>query len=147
MALRNAVNDTAEVIAAHVYPVTLVEQAGKAALDDKVKAYTKDTMDLGQASTLANGILAEFGINIMDSVNGIAGKALTPVVRSKFEQSTEDGFFKKDNLNIQVEAPSSFSGGSYIGIIATYKIGITAPFVNKKITLQKKAYERLWSGA
>src|SRR5690554_6513253 len=78
MALRTAVNDTAEIIAAHVYPATLAENAGRAALDKKVKAYTRDHLDLDQAATLANGILSEFGINLMDHVNSIAGAALTP---------------------------------------------------------------------
>lgn len=147
MALRNAVNDTAEIVATHVYPAALAERAARSKLDDQVKAYTQGELDLNKASELVSGILDEFGINLMGHVNSIAGNALTPVVQSKFEQSTEDGFFKKDRLSVKVEAPSSFLSGQYIGIIGTYEIGITAPFVNKKITLQKKAYERLWSGA
>ncbi|MCJ7840232.1 pilus assembly protein [Lederbergia sp. NSJ-179] len=147
MALRTAVNDTTEMIATHVYPVTLLENTARSALDEKVKTYTKDTVNLDQVTDLASRLLSEFGINIMDHVNAVAGTALTPMVRSNFDKSMEDGFFDKDRLTVEVDAPSSFRPGAYIGVTATYEVGITAPFVNKKIKLRKKAYERLWSGA
>lgn len=148
MSLRNAVNDTAEVVATHVYPAALAEKEAKGLLDSTIKNYTKDMLALEQATKLAKLVLDEFNINLMDYFTSIAGSALTPVVQSKFEQSNEDALFNKEKLQVKVEPPSSLSGGdAYIGIIATYEVSITAPFVNKKITLQKKAYERLWSGA
>jgi TadE-like protein len=148
MALRNAVNDTAEVVAAHVYPAALLENGVNDALDSKIKAYTRSVVSLEDIKTLANSVLKELDISIMDYVNGLAGNVLTSPVQSKFEQSNKDALFNKEKLKVEVELPSSLSGGeAYVEIKASYEVSITAPFVNKKITLHKKAYERLWSGA
>lgn len=146
LALRNAVNNTAEILATHAYPAYLAEKAAKSKIDDTIKNYTQDQFDLEQATKLAKGVLEKFNINLMDYVSSISGAILTPVVKENFKESNKDQLFKDKSLEIKVEPPSTLEN-SYIGIIGTYRVSITAPFVNKKITLQKKAYERLWTGS
>jgi len=149
MALKKAASETAEVIAAHVYPAVLMKDSGETYIDSKIKNYTGDVLDLEQAKKIGNLVLSEFNIDITDILGSLAGSVLEKPAQNKFDASHHDGLAGKGKLKIEkVELPKSFGGGdAYIGIVVTYEMKIVAPFINKKIVLQKRAYERLWAGA
>lgn len=149
MALTKAANETAEVISAHVYPAVLMKEGGEAYIDDKIKNYTGDVLDLNKAKEIGNKALEHFGIDITSIISGLAASAIEPKMKDRFMEAQEDGLTAKGAPKVkEVEMPSSFGGGdAYLGITVTYEMKIIAPFVNKKITLQKRAYERLWAGA
>lgn len=78
---------------------------------------------------------------------------IAPLIRSAFKQAVlryaDVNVLKADRLTVaEVELPSfTEPNKKFIGITAQYTVKLPIPFVNKSITLRKKAYERIWTGA
>ncbi|MDF2719729.1 MAG: tadE [Paenibacillus sp.] len=78
---------------------------------------------------------------------------IDPLVRAAFKEAVmhyaDEKVLKKGSLTVsEVVLPSlAGSGNRFIGITAQYSVKLPIPFVNKTITLRKKAYERIWTGA
>jgi hypothetical protein len=78
---------------------------------------------------------------------------IDPLVRAAFKEAVmhyaDEEVLKKERLVVsEVILPGLASTGSrFVGITAQYSVKLPIPFINKTITLRKKAYERIWTGA
>lgn len=78
---------------------------------------------------------------------------IDPVVRSAFKEAVyhyaDEQVLRKERLTVtEVELPQFWgSEQREIGIVAEYSFRLPIPFINKTVTLRKKAYERIWVGA
>ncbi|SDZ18048.1 TadE-like protein [Evansella caseinilytica] len=149
MALKQAVSETTEVIATHVYPAALVADEAQGRLDKAIRNYTENELDLAQAKKLTNLVFDAAGVSIEDLVYSIAEEAVQKIVQNKFKESNVDAFFSADKIDVRVvDRPGGFTGDdAYLGISATYDLELRLPFLTRTITIEKKAYERLWTGA
>nr|WP_275671699.1 hypothetical protein [Paenibacillus ginsengarvi] len=88
-----------------------------------------------------------------DEVAQFFEERIAPLIRSAFKQAVlryaDANVLKADRLTVtEVELPSfTEPDKKFIGITAQYAVKLPIPFVNKSITLRKKAYERIWTGA
>ncbi|TMV50257.1 hypothetical protein FE783_11940 [Paenibacillus mesophilus] len=78
---------------------------------------------------------------------------IDPLVHAAFKEAVmhyaDETVLKKDNLSISEVVLPGLAGSDsrFIGITAQYAVKLPIPFVNKTVTLRKKAYERIWTGA
>jgi hypothetical protein len=77
-------------------------------------------------------------------LNPLLCQAFQPVLR----HYANPRLLLPDRLSVEyVKLPSLESGGNpYLEIVASYRLRLPVPFLNKTITLQKKSYERAWVG-
>lgn len=78
---------------------------------------------------------------------------IDPVVRSAFKEAVyhyaDEQVLRKERLTVtEVELPRFWGSEQRdIGIVAEYTFRLPIPFIDKTVTLRKKAYERIWVGA
>lgn len=148
MALKQAVSESTEIIATHAYPVVLAGNSAQAFADRWITNHTDEILDLDQASSLADSTLQVFGIDAGNIFSNAIEGEVEKIIRTKFSETTGgDGLFSNDTLEVEITEFPSLGSDSYIGIAATYEIPIQVPFVNRTITLEQRAYERLWTGS
>ncbi|MEN0642147.1 hypothetical protein MKY91_03075 [Alkalicoccobacillus gibsonii] len=150
MALKKAVNETAEIYATHAYPVAMVTGAIEKKTDELIKEYTGDATNLDEINEFLNFIFKETGISPTDMIYDAAEGPTGNLIIDSFNASHDDALFEADAMDVKITDRPSLSGSgenAYIGIEASYKLRIVAPFIDKEITLKHKGYERLWTGA
>ncbi len=149
MALKQAVSETTEVVATHAYPAALIEAEASGAIDRLIKNYTDEQFSITEAQQLLGFVFDTFNIDIHSYIDGLLAGPAEQMVKTKFEEANPDTFFSIDRINVEiVERPMSLTGSDpIVGLAATYELGIQAPFVNRTITLEQRAYERLWTGS
>ncbi|MFD2630918.1 TadE/TadG family type IV pilus assembly protein [Oceanobacillus kapialis] len=150
-ALNKSVSETAEVIATHAYPATILTEQAKTIANSKLAGISINEFNLSDVEKLAGTTFREqFDIDISGSnfLQQLGSDVLSPLVKKKFADNVDSFAFDNSNIQVDVELPGSINGSSasYIGITATYDMDLTVPFVDRTITLKKKAYERLWVG-
>ncbi|AXI09536.1 hypothetical protein CUC15_11650 [Oceanobacillus zhaokaii] len=150
IALNKSVTETAQIIANHAYPATILSEELESIAGQKLSGISIGEISLGDVENLVGTTLLEFlDVNISGSnyIQELGNSAITPIIQKKFTQNTNS---KMDgsNITVEVDLPSSLNGAadSYFGITATYDLDLTVPFVEKTITIKKQAYERLWVG-
>lgn len=150
MALKQSVSETTEVIATHAYPAALAEAEMRGALDSFIKNQTEEEFSLSEAEDLLGTAFEAFDIDLHGYLEQVAGDGpVRNMVVSKFEQANPDPFFSSDRIEVDIlESPSSLSSSNspLFGISATYDLGIQAPFIDRTITLEQRAFERMWVG-
>ncbi|MEF3301613.1 TadE/TadG family type IV pilus assembly protein [Paenibacillus sp. GYB003] len=88
-----------------------------------------------------------------DEADRFAEEHIAPLVKAAFKEAVmhyaDTGVLKEDRLSVhEVELPRlADSGKRFVGITAQYTVKLPIPFVNKSVTIRKKAYERIWTGA
>ncbi|WP_280772019.1 TadE/TadG family type IV pilus assembly protein [Salipaludibacillus daqingensis] len=148
MALKQAVSESTEIIATHAYPVVLAGQSAQSYADRWIRNHTEEELDLDQASSFADHILQEFGVDAGAILTNAVEGEVEKIMKAKFSETTGgDGLFSNDTLEVEITEFPSLASDSYIGVAATYEIPIQVPFVNQTITLEQRAYERLWTGS
>ncbi|KMK78251.1 TadE/TadG family type IV pilus assembly protein [Alkalihalobacillus pseudalcaliphilus] len=150
MALKQAVSETTQIVATHAYPFALLAEGGTNAADKWIKNTTEDEVSLDKISELVGEIFEAFDIDIHGILSGVASTAANPFVKNNFERANSDGRFEKDGVTVTDVDVSNLSFPEfkgYIGITATYEVPIVAPFVNRTITLEQSAYEKVWTGS
>jgi hypothetical protein len=88
---------------------------------------------------------AEYDNLIESQIKPRVNAAFTPIVYAY----SDSAFIDRDNLKVtSVILPDLFSGGeTYFGVEAQLAFKLKLPFINRTLTLKKKAYERAWLGA
>ncbi|MCM2677124.1 TadE/TadG family type IV pilus assembly protein [Alkalicoccobacillus plakortidis] len=149
MALKQAVSETTEIFATSAYPIAVASGAAETKANSKIEEYTNNKVQLGDVKTLLNFVFDSVGFDPTSYFQDAAESASTEVVKTKYKESNADLFFSGDNIQVEItDLPDPNSTTSlYLGMIATYELEITAPFVNKTIVLKEKAYERIWVGS
>ncbi|KGA96951.1 hypothetical protein AJ85_20735 [Alkalihalobacillus alcalophilus ATCC 27647 = CGMCC 1.3604] len=149
MALKQAVSETTQIVATHAYPAALIVEGGANAADNWIKNFTEEEFDLSSVENLVEEVLGVFGVDIMDVLGGAAASATQPFVETNFSRANSDGLFDPSRVNVtNVDLDVSGYGlKGYFGITATYEVPIIAPFVNRTITLEQSAYEKIWTGS
>lgn len=150
-ALNKSVSETAEIIATHAYPATILTESAKNIANDKLAGISINEFNLSDVESLVGSTFREkFDLDISGSnfLQQVGADLLTPKIKEKFNENVNTLSFDEANIQVEVELPGSFNGSpdSYIGITATYDMDLIVPFVDHTITLKKKAYERLWVG-
>ncbi|WP_413377895.1 TadE/TadG family type IV pilus assembly protein [Alkalihalobacillus sp. 1P02AB] len=149
MALKQAVSETTQIVATHAYPAALIVEGGANAADNWIKNFTEEEFSLTSVENLVQEVLGVFGIEIMDVFGDAAVGATQPFVETNFGRANSDGLFDPSRVNVtNVDLDVSGYGlKGYFGITATYEVPIIAPFVNRTITLEQSAYEKIWTGS
>lgn len=151
IALNKSVNETSKIIATHAYPATILAEEASGLVGDKLSGLTLGEVSLTDVEDLVGTSIREFlDIDVSGSnyLNDLGTSAITPIIKEKFAENMNSNSESINNLTVEVEMPNSLNGGegSYLGIIASYDLDLTVPFVEKTITIKKQAYERLWVG-
>lgn len=149
MALKQAVSETAEVVATHAYPAALAQEAASGAADRFIRTHTDEEFTLEEAQGLMGFVFDSFGIDMHGFIEQLIAGPVEEMVKAKFAESNPDTLFNEDGIQVEIlEYPSSLTSGEQLfGIAATYELGIRAPFVDRTITLEQRAYERMWVGS
>lgn len=98
-------------------------------------------------------IREQTGQMAQDQADRFVEERISPVVRSAFKEAVlryaDENVLKEDRLTVTEVVLPSFSDPDkrFIGITAQYTVKLPIPFLNKTVTLRKKAYERIWTGA
>ncbi|PYI55876.1 TadE/TadG family type IV pilus assembly protein [Paenibacillus flagellatus] len=88
-----------------------------------------------------------------DEYDAFVKERIDPYVRSAFKLAvvhySDSSVLKEDRLAVVEATVPSFTDPErrFVGIEAEYAVKLPIPFVNKTVTLRKKAYERIWTGA
>lgn len=151
IALNKSVSETAQVIATHAYPVTILAEETRSIANDKLSGLTINEFNMGDVEKLVGTTFrAAFDIDISGSnyIQQLSSGLVTPIIQDKFADNVDNSFFDESNVRVDVDLPGSINGSSesYVGITAEYDMDIVVPFVDHTITIKKKAYERLWVG-
>jgi hypothetical protein len=90
-------------------------------------------------------VQSEYDHVIESQIKPRVNAAFTPIVYAY----SDSAFIDRDNLKVtSVILPDLFSGGeTYFGVEAQLAFKLRLPFINRTLTLKKKAYERAWLGA
>ncbi|MDF2721347.1 MAG: hypothetical protein K0Q59_1022 [Paenibacillus sp.] len=171
IALHNAVSATVKQVAANGYPIevmaneakdafvnsdfgqTILEWVGHVqAVRDKIeqgeqwvddyRAFIPDwlfeTIDLERRKR------EQAEQQVADSLNSLVNAAFKQAVL----HYADTHVLNRDSLTIvEVELPSFTSRDQpFIGITAEYTVRLPIPFLDKRVTLRKRGYERLWFG-
>lgn len=160
MALYKAASETNQVIASYAYPVDLAKRGIENIVKDKIKTVVfdndEDSIDLAlDVIEWTKEGLDFFGIDVEGEfgkfIDNLSEDILQPFVEKKFEAATGNNpaFDPKKLTVTNVVAPNLIygTGDDYLEIDVEYELDISFPFVNKTIVLQKKSYERLWTGS
>jgi hypothetical protein len=150
IALNKSVTETAQIIATHAYPATILSEGLESIADDKLSGISIGEISLTDVESLIGTTLLEFlDVNISSSnyIQELGNGLITPIIQKKFTENTNSNM-DGSNIKVEVDLPGSINGGSdsYLGITATYDLDLTVPFIEKTITIKKQSYERLWVG-
>lgn len=89
----------------------------------------------------------------IDQYEQFVNDYINPLIRAVFKEAVmhyaDEDVLTEDKLAvIDVVLPSLLNGDNkFIGITAEYTVKLPIPFISKTVTLRKKAYERIWTGA
>lgn len=149
MALKQAVSETTEIFATHAYPIAVATNAGEKKSNELIEEYTNNTVRLSDVEDLLGIIFNQVGFDPKAMFTSAAEGASTEIVKNKYKSSNTDLLFNGDNIQVQITDLPDISSTTdpYIGMVATYELELTVPFVSKTITLKEKAYERIWVGS
>ncbi len=148
MALNQAVSETTEIVATHVYPAQLLYEAGRGKADELIKNSSDDHLDLGKVSELTEQLFDVLGIDLDNYLGSVAAQAMSGFVSDKFDEANPDSVVGGGQIEIvEVNSPLGFnSNDPYLEVVVTYDVPIQAPFIDTTLTLEKRGYERLWIG-
>ena len=161
IAINQAASETAKNVATQVYPakrlvdvaMDQLEPSGKyAEIIKDAKGIAEDIISgfeqLGLTEEFYDmvgsvGDAAEDAGN--DAISSVASGVVQPLVLKELEPAIAIGFVEEDKVN--VKRVSMGEGFKYIELVVEYEIELPIPFLDRTFKLQKKAYERLWTGS
>ncbi|HLR03167.1 MAG TPA: TadE family protein [Virgibacillus sp.] len=149
--LNKAVSETTEVIATHAYPATILSNGVESVAEDKVSGISSNLLSLSELEDFANTTLKDvFDLDISASgfINDLSESIIQKEVKKRYKENTDSSF--EPDISVELDLPTSINGsseGSYLGVTASYDLGLNVPFMDYTITLKKKGYGRLWTGA
>jgi|SRR5690625_716723 len=161
IAINQAASETAKNVATQVYPakrlvdvaMDQLEPSGKyAEIIKDAKGIAEDIISgfeqLGLTEEFYDmvgsvGDAAEDAGN--DAISSVASGVLHPLVLKELEPAIAIGFVEEDKVN--VKRVSMGEGFKYVELVVEYEIELPIPFLDRTFKLQKKAYERLWTGS
>lgn len=154
IAINQASSETAKNIATQVYPakriadlaIESIEPSGKyAEVIGDAQEVAEDIIlgfeQLGLTETFYETIESTGNDVISASVSGV----VRPLVLSELEPAIAIGFI--DPEKVIVKQASMGEGFKYVEIIVEYEVELPIPFIERTFKIQKKAYERLWTGS
>lgn len=88
-----------------------------------------------------------------EQLESFVRQRIEPLVHAAFKEAVllaaDERVLKAERLAVNEVTLPDFTGagGRYVGIAASYTVKLPIPFLNKTVTLRKRAIERIWTGA
>src|SRR5690625_2253187 len=161
IAINQATSETAKNVATQVYPAKRLVDVAM----DKLEPSGKYAEIISDAKGIADDIISGFeqlGLteefyDIVgsigdaaedagnDAISSVASGVVHPLILNELESAIAIGFVDADKVNTKRVAMGE--GFKYVELVVEYEVELPIPFLERTFKLQKKAYERLWTGS
>jgi len=161
IAINQAAGETAKNISTQVYPAKRLVDVAM----DKLEPSGKYAEIVSDAKGIADDIISSFeelGLTEEfydmvssigdaaedagnDAISAVGSSVVQPLVLKELEPAIRIGFVEEDKVNIK--RVSMGEGFKYVELVVEYEVELPIPFIERTFKLQKKAYERLWTGS
>ncbi len=159
MALQSAVTEATKQTAAHIYPIYLLSQteAGQ-----ELQTIINTVQNAKENFKSGKDVLAEYTAMIpdplisllswldilLDQVENQTNEALNRAILPLLIRYADGNLLMANKIQVlEVQLPSFVNKDhAYFGITASYTLKLFIPFFEKKVTINKTAYERIWIG-